>query len=232
MESSEMQKKAISLGDQLVEQLSTSERADTFSRWVAHYVAEQMVMAESATGPEKAAAEERSFNAILVLWSHRSLLPNGLRPFEDFEPILRALARLDPEQPRSMYSAFQQRPEMNGEPSEVCQLVDFVLSLDRVARVLINFALLEATAKAVRPKTKLLLENAIPSSMTSDLDAIRELVRRNEVLENDAHANGLQRTRAYLEELERFCSLCDSVKKDLKIQLKVSTSTKGHASAG
>jgi len=224
MDSSETRQKIINLGRQLVEQLSAHDRADTFSRWVAHYVAEQIHAIEKSSDQEKVAAEKHCFEAILALWSHRNKLPDGLRPLEGFEPIMRALDRLDPEEPRSMYYHFQQHPEMTGEPSEVSKLVEFVISLDRIARILIEFALNEATARAMQPETKSLLENAFPSAMANDLHSINELVRRLEALEagDDPKADTVQRNKERFEELEKFCSLCESVKAAIKARFETS----------
>lgn len=224
MESFETREKLINLGRQLVAELNVHDHADTFSRWVAHYIAEQIVTAEKSTGQEKAAAEKQCFESILALWSHRNKLPDGLRPFEGFEPIMRALAQLDPDEPRPMYHLLYPKTTMEGEPSDVVKLVDFVLSLDRIARILIEFALNEATAKAARPETKSLLDNAMASSMTSDLHSIHELMRRRDALEGEQGANvdTLQRKRERLEELEKFHSLCESITGSLRKDLKAS----------
>jgi hypothetical protein len=227
MDSFETREKLINLGRQLVAELSADDHADTFSRWVAHYVGEQIIAAEKSTGQEKAAAERQCFDAILALWSHRNKLPDGLRPFEGFEPILRALAQLDPNEPRPMYHLLYPLTAMDGEPSDVVKLVDFVLSLDRTARILIEFALNEATTKAARPETKSLLSNAMASSMTSDLHSINELMRRREALEpgEDAKAESVRRKRERFEELEKFCSLCESIRDSLREEFKTSDST-------
>lgn len=227
MDSFETREKLINLGRQLVAQLTARDHADTFSRWVAYYIGEQIVAAEKSTGQEKAAAERQCFDAILALWSHRNKLPDGLRPFEGFEPVLRALAQLDPDEPRPMYHLLYPPSAMDGEPSDVVKLVDFVISLDRIARILIEFALNEATTKAARPETKSLLENAMASSMTSDLNSIHELMRRSEPLEpgEDANAESVQRKRERLDQLEKFCSLCESIKDSLREEVKASDST-------
>jgi hypothetical protein len=224
MESSETREKLINLGRQLVEQLSVRDRADSFSRWVAHYIAEQIVAMEKSTGEEKVAAEKKCFDAILALWSHRNKLPDGLRPFEGFEPILRALARLDPEEPRAMYYHFQQHPETKEEPSEVYKLVEFVISLDRVARILIEFALNLATAKALRPETKSVLQSSFPEQMASDLHSVRELVSRMEASAG-LDADAQRRNKERFEELEKFCSLCESIKRAMKAQLDASAAS-------
>jgi hypothetical protein len=224
MESSETRQKLINLGKQLVAQLSVHGHTDTLSRWVAHYVAEQIVTAEKSSGQESAAAEKQCFEAILALWSHRNKLPDGLRPLESFEPILRALARLDPEEPRSMYYHFQRKPDTTGEPSELSKLVEFVISLDRVARILIELALNLATAKALRPETKSILESAFPDQMASDLYSAGELIRRMEA-SNGLDADAQRRIKGSFEELEKFCSLCESMKEAMKAQLDASAAS-------
>src|SRR5258708_5779936 len=93
MDNLEIQRQAITLGNKLVEELGREPNMDTLSRWMAHYVAEQIVIAEKTAGVERASAGERCFRTILALWEHRSSLPPGRRPFESFEPILRALER-------------------------------------------------------------------------------------------------------------------------------------------
>ena len=212
MELSETQQRIIKLGNLLVDCLGTGPQVDTFSRWVAHYVAELMVVAENATGAQKNAAEERCLSAIMKLWSHRLSFPSGARPLEEFEPIMRALAELDPNSPRSVYHLFHRKPEIEGEATEVLLLVDFVIRLDRAARVLIEIALSTATEKAIKPETKLLLENAMPSEMKSDIDVTRELIRRRAVYVglDDPEASLLHR-KEWLEHLKEFRSLCEGL---------------------
>ena len=82
MASSEMRKRIINLGKALIEELGLDPGVDTLARWMAHYIAEQMTIAENATGDDKIEAEQHCFETILKLWQHRSSLPNGRRPFE------------------------------------------------------------------------------------------------------------------------------------------------------
>src|SRR3954464_10264175 len=100
-----MQQQIINLGKQLVQSFASEQHGDVdlLSRWMAHYIEQQMMAVENATGAEKVAAEERCFRTIVSLWEHRSTLPNGRRPFESFEPIFEALARLHPDQERPYY---------------------------------------------------------------------------------------------------------------------------------
>ena len=98
MENSELQEQIINLGKLFIQELKLDPGVDTFSKWMAHYIAEKMKMAEQALSDEdKKEAEKESFETILALWKHRWLLPSRKRPLEEFEPILKTLERLNPE---------------------------------------------------------------------------------------------------------------------------------------
>ena len=86
----------LSLGVKLVDELDLESSVDTLGRWMAHYVAELMDRADNAAPEERAALRKSCSDAILELWSHRAELPDGKRPFEDLEPIMRAIESLDP----------------------------------------------------------------------------------------------------------------------------------------
>ena len=215
MESSEMYRKAIELGKQLVEQLSDDERADTLSQWVAHYIAEQIVLASQTTGEAKKLAEERCFHSILTLWSNRQTLPNGFRPLEEFEPILNALGQLDPDNPQARYHTLNQSVfRKTGEASEVVKIVEFIFGMDRSARVLIDFALKVATAQAVKPETKIYLSEAIPNSPLGNVDLIRELLRRHgpeELSDGGSNEANVRLRQQRIDALREFCRLSQEI---------------------
>ena len=213
MESSETRTKVIDLGKALVQELRREPDVDTLSRWMAHYVAKQIVAAENAIGADKAAAEERCFRTILSLWEHRAMLPRGHRPFEAFDPILRALAALDPEERRPYYHRMaptDQQQDKN-EPDSVQVLIDFILGIDFAARFLIQTALNEATEKATSERTKALLENAIPASTAGDIVALNTLLERagkcrHNVEERDEGAR--RKIQETLDKLDAFRAVC------------------------
>jgi len=143
----------VALGKKLVEELDLEPCVDTLGRWMAHYIADQIATAESATGEEKKAAQNACFSAILKLWAHRSELPSGTRPFREFEPIVRAIESLDPdnETPR-YYRAARPSGDDEKEP-EAKAWLSAVDGLDYSAKVLIGYFLSEAARVAV-DKTK------------------------------------------------------------------------------
>ena len=147
-ESSELPNSLVALGRKLVEELGLDDSTDTLGRWMAHHIADLIAKAGNATG--KIAAEHECFAAILALWKHHSALPNGKRPFEQFEPVLRALESLDPEKEGSRYYRVARPPkEESAETGEQKKWLDLVERLDYSAKVLIGFCLTEAAGAAL-----------------------------------------------------------------------------------
>ncbi len=156
---SETQKRAISLGKTLVQELGLEPGVDTLSRWMAHYVAERIALTENVVGAEKAEAEQQCFDTILKLWEHRAVLPNGRYPFKNFEPLFKTLSRLNPDNSQTYYfdnSHFQEADSDDAskiEPDEVQSWISMALSVDAVARILIDFALKQAAYNAEDERT-------------------------------------------------------------------------------
>lgn len=221
MDSSKIQRQVISLGNLLVEELKReNEYPDTLSRWMAHYIAEQLTAAESTTAAERTAAQERCFQTILALWKHRSSMPSGHRPFESFEPILRALERLDPEASQPFYYHFKDPRESTLEPGSVRDLMEFVVNVDRVARILIDVALEQAIEKAADERTKALLNEAV--SAESDVIVMRRLGAKLEVgrdADDDEETIIRKRLEDFVLKLDAFGAVSKSVREHLKERL-------------
>jgi len=117
---------------------------------MAHYIADLIAKAESAPSEEKQVAEDKCFEAILALWKHRAELPNGKRPFEDLEPVIRAIESLDPENDMARYFRSIRPPRSEGnEKTEVDRWLDMATGLDYSARILIGYCLAEAARATV-----------------------------------------------------------------------------------
>src|SRR5680860_1410314 len=86
----------LQLGKKLVDEFDLDTSTDTLGRWMAHYIAELILDAETAASEERIKKKLRCAKAILEFWKHRRDFPDGKRPFEDVEQILRILESLDP----------------------------------------------------------------------------------------------------------------------------------------
>lgn len=167
MENLELQKKIINLGKLFVKELKLEPGVDTFSRWMAHFIAEKMVIAEESEGSVKQAAEKECFEVILKLWEHRRSLPSGRRPLGNFEPILTTLSKLNPDKEEPyFYNPFQNRDltELKADISDFNSVegwLSIVTEIDKTSRIWIEYALTQATNNAKNEKTKEWIENAL-----------------------------------------------------------------------
>ena len=132
-----MHKKAIELGKRLVARLGDEHDYDVLSNWMAHYIAEQITLAESSDNTAKEEAEEKCFKTILQLWTHRSSLPRGKKPFSQFESIFHVLAGLDPNSPHGIYWKLF-KPKVAPEHGSVEEISALITALDKAARVMIG----------------------------------------------------------------------------------------------
>ena len=145
----------LALGRKLVDELDLESSTDTLGRWMAHYVAELMDHAESAPILEHAGSKKRCFDAILELWSHRAELPNGKRPFEALEPIMRAIESLDPENEAFRYFPFEiSSTDETEEDSRTQTLIEVARNIDYSARILIRQTLVDAAVSAAKQSRK------------------------------------------------------------------------------
>jgi len=232
-ENSEIQKKAINLGKSLVEELGLDPGVDTLSRWMAHYVAEQIAIAESATGDAKNKAEQRCFETILKLWQHRYSLPTGHQPFESFEPIFRALERLDPENPKPYFYSYPDSRSSNPDEAvensdEVQKWLDIAQGIDQAARVWLKYVFAQAAISAIDEKTIKWLENAVRLTERDDISVIFYLTESETEKENEETAEQERQTKeeklkSRIEKLDAFNEFNKILRKALLSELKTIT---------
>ena len=160
----------LALGKKLVEELGLDPSVDTLGRWMAHYIAQLIAESESATVEDKQEKSEKCATAIVSLWEHRSVMPSGKRPFEDIEPILRALASLDPlnDAPRYFRDASESASGTK-QPEEVINWLEVAKGLDNCAKILIVYCLTMAAQNAVT-KSKEWASLASAAGMKEDVD--------------------------------------------------------------
>src|SRR5262245_17393422 len=231
-----MDQQAINLGKQLIQTFAAEPERDVdlLSRWMAHYIEEQMTAAGNATGSEKIAAEERCFRTILLLWEHRSNLPTCRRPFETFEPIFEALSRLHPEEERPYYLSSQLAEQQDEEEGDTVRaFLKLAFAADVAARAVIDLVLAEATQRASTQSVRAWLQNALKPSLvsdirTSDMHVILELQQRAQQLDLTDQVSEEKRQKNVerrLEQLDAFAALCQFIRTELAKQLDNSDSS-------
>ena len=212
----------VALGRKIVDELDKVPRVDTLSRWMSHYIAELIDAAENAPQEERAASRRRCFEAILELWSHRAELPGGRRPFEDLEPVARALENLDPsnETPRFFASVRREVTKANeGAPTQ--SLIEFVDSVDSTARIIIVHALADAARSALDQSRDWVALAEEAGRNPRFVGIVISFVAREG--RRDDHAEQVERNRELLvdriKQLESFSKLAALVSDDLRQRL-------------
>lgn len=145
VEKSNTDKNILELGKKLVLELGVEHSRDTLARWMAHYIAGLIHDAEHASPENKRHADIECSKAILNLWEYRSKFPDGCRPYEEIEPLLQQLQKLDPAGDNSFYYRHI-RPDKNDacENSEVKQWLDLVEGINYAAKLIISYSLSKA----------------------------------------------------------------------------------------
>lgn len=215
MENLETQNDIISLGKQFVQQLELERDNNTFPRWIAHYIAEKMTKAELAQGDEKEKLEQECFNAILKLWEHRWKMPDGYRPFENFEPLFEFLHQIDRANHDPYYyqynSARTKKEETKIKEGSTEYWLAIARDIDSMARFWLDEVMQRAADVATDESTEYWLRNAVKLPRSYDSDIISLLIDRydSEVLKviEDERTERKEELQFKIDELERYSKL-------------------------
>jgi len=189
---------------------------------MAHYIADLIAKVESSTDAEKESAEKNCFDAILGLWKHRAELPNGKRPFEHLEPVVRAIESLDPEDDAPRYFRTARPPADEGrEKSETESWLEMVRGLDYSSKVLIGCCLAEA-ARTAADKSKAWVKLA---EAAGEADGVYEIVVRRLLRsaslekEPDPDAETRRLLKDRIGRLDGFIKMAEAVVNDFRERL-------------
>ena len=207
-----MNEEILKLGKLLVNELGVESSVDTLSRWMAHYIAEQMNIIDSAEGDEKKQAEKRCFETILKLWKHMSYY-NGSRPFENFKPIFDTLDRINPCKDNPYYFQYeylQRNKDFNSEDDPVAQYLYLATLVDENARAWLELLFQLDAKAAIDDKVKKWIEAALP---LADNDEPSLIVR---ILSNDENdfgrkENEIKSIEKRIEQLKKFSIFKDEL---------------------
>jgi hypothetical protein len=184
MENSEIQKDIVKLGKLIVKELKMEPGVDTLGRWMAYYISEKMVSAETATGNKKKALEQECFDIILKLWSHRWELPSNRRPFKEFDQLFETMKKLDPDNQESFYMPLL--PDNFRDPglklrSKKDDWLSRALQIDKSARICMEFALQKAAEKSKGAEAEAYLKYSSKLAPEHDREIIRFLLGSNKL---------------------------------------------------
>jgi hypothetical protein len=223
--SSEIQKRVINLGKEIVQELELEPGVDTLSKWMAYYISEQIVIAENSTGEDEERAKQKCFDTILKLWVRRGHLPDGSRPFEDFEQIFHVLKKIDPEDNTASFyqlKDFKNVKEEKDLESEVEFWINKVELINNSAKILLRFCLAQAFENAKNKNVQSWLENSIDSAPTYDLKSVKILERfYEEFNQQETEADKeKKKLKALLEDSEVLLENLQELREEIKAELK------------
>ena len=210
------------LGRKLVDELGGERRVDTLARWMAHYVAELIDGARDAPPAERGAARGECFEKILELWDHRAALPNGRRPFENLEPIMRALESLEPGNDARRYcGSVGSAMGASDEGPAMQSVVEFVNSVDHAARIIVVQALVEAALPVLDESRELVALAEEAGADTGPAGIVVAFISKNAGREEQSDEADSERRElaGRIESLELFTRLAAAVSDDLRRRL-------------
>jgi hypothetical protein len=216
------------LGRKIVDELGLDQSVDTLGRWMAHYIAELIQSAEAAQGDDRSEKLSRCANAIVDLWKHRSMLPSGKRPFEDFEPILWALESLDLSDNTPRYfRAVRTAAGTDEQHAETQQWLDLVDGVDATARMLIRYCLARAAEHALdKAKEWVQLAETLDAEEDIDLRIVRIIIKEHELLNASAlDASARTQVEDRIRRLDNFVQMANMLSSDLREKLERLDST-------
>lgn len=208
-------KAILALGKKLVDELGLDQSVDTLGRWMAHYIAELINDAENAAPEEKPSRQERCAAAILELWRHRAELRDGIRPFEDVEPILRALASLDPLDETPRYFSIARAAAADVEPdTEAGKWLKLANGIDSTAKELIRHCFARA-AQTAQDETAEWVTLAEEAGLENDVEVrvVGFLSKKAGAGEEDEERREIEKR---IERLEAFMDLAAELAADLR----------------
>lgn len=244
MEDSKAQNKILTLGKAIVKELELDPGVDTLAKWMAHYVAEKITLAERLSGNEKKQAEEECFEIISKLWEHRWSIPHNKPFLQDFEPLFETVDKLNPNKdvpfflpPQFIFEMeeeikISETNEINNESddSQAENLnpqtyLDSALRVDKLAKSLIANLLIQAVSCIkLSAEREDLIRNSIeaidyPESriirITSDYSKSVESQKE----EADETQNRIAEVKSKIDKLEELTSIVKSLVSRYKKEL-------------
>ncbi|HCG7186098.1 TPA: hypothetical protein NJ329_000691 [Vibrio parahaemolyticus] len=220
MEELETQEEVIRLGKKLLKSLKAGEK-DEITEWMVNYLAEQIHEIEYSDESSMQESKHRCFETILTLWQHRSHFPHGSRPFEQFEPVFKALESLDPENSYPRYYRVPEKEEPNFS-EDVRSWVDLGYNLDKTAKSLVSFVFEQAAASAMDDDVADWLALLKKRTHVSEARVLIKLLG-DEDAERPAEKEAKEKVERYtkrIEQLKAFNSISSALVNDLEEQIK------------
>jgi hypothetical protein len=190
------------LGKRLAAELDSDESSDTLSHWMAHHIADRISRLESHGAESLPGEEDECRRSILELWSHRSSLPGGSRPFGNMQQLLQTVDALNPDRPSFFYA--REIDTLTGGSDQLNeqaqQWLTLAQSIDRGARTLVGYCLSKAAEGAVDQAAGWVeLARKVQTTLDADIKFVRIIIDNSSMLKDVLPKDELSGVRELLE---------------------------------
>ena len=192
---------------------------DTPSRWLVHYIAENIEKSEtSESEEEKQNAQIKCVDAILKLWKQRSNLPRGMLPFDDFDSVFRGLSRLDNSSNKPYYNELNQFNQTiaDDESNECKNWINIAIFVDKVAKELVSNSFELAANEALSEETKVILSN-VPDASDNDIRIMLDFMYEEDSV--SSNSKEIEKLKSKIENIEKLKTICDGFLEGLNKEL-------------
>jgi hypothetical protein len=152
-------------------------------------------------------------------------MPRGRRPFENFEPILKVLESIDPDnrEPFLHHMSEHEQQLANSNPNyeAIKPYIESIVEIEKVARVWMENLLNQAALKVTDEKTKAWLEAASLIGLPDDIHSIRIVYKNFNLLDDDDNVSSqdTDRLEKRIGQLEKFRKLNELLLKNYQDEL-------------
>lgn len=171
--------RSLRLGRDLADAL---DRSDVVGRWMSYHLAELITRCEE--NPDDQELAETTRDVVLKLWEYKSGAPFQVQPFIALQPVLGAIARLDPDAgPWDFYRPFKHEvPSLDAHSTY--PLLQTACDMDREIGRLIRVTVGIAAKQAISCEEPWVIEGMETAKTEEDqaVTALEELVRRLDLL--------------------------------------------------
>lgn len=190
---------------------------------MAHYIAELIQDTEKARTEERSEKMRACCDAILNLWKHRQTLPDGRRPFLEMEPVLRAVASLDPESSTPRYfRSVRTAAEDAKETDEAISWLQLIDNLDYSAKILIRYCLTQAAQSALDKSVQWVgLAEAAGADEGAEFPLVRIIIQEDSTLKaSNPDEEERKRLENRINRLQAFAKTAMTVASRLQKQVR------------
>lgn len=208
------------LAREIIEEFNSDNQYDILPRWMAFHLANLMNQAEATEGEEKIEIEAKCEALILEIWKYKVCLPGSNNPLARFEKLFRVLESLDPDTKSFIFLRNFDDPksyDFKQFPQTVQQWIDFIVAVDRTARIWIDYARQQVFEDLADDKTRELLAlNQIVDDIDPDTNYINLVIK---YISKSDHDQPIKLLEGRISQLDHFIHCSNIIKNALEKEI-------------